>query len=241
MSINNNRSIQPEPMEEQKSGSMFFPVMLAVLTGLFLAFIILPSWLPSLVNSTMGSDPKAFWYLSRSTAIISYTLLWISMVLGVTMTGKLAQHLLGVPMHFDLHLFISILGLGFSLVHGLLLMGDAYIAFSLSQVLVPFTSVNYLPFYVGLGQVAFYMWGIIILSHYVRKLTGRKVWRAIHYSGYVTFLMALVHGLTSGTDGGTGWAFYMYWISAGVLTFLVMYRILVHRFGLTKVAQAARD
>lgn len=241
MNINNNNNAQSEDLLDRKTSSLFWPVMLAALLGGFLGLVVLPSWIPSLVNSTMGSEPKAFWYLSRSTAIIAYLLLWLSMALGVTMTGKLAQQMLGVPVQYDIHLFISILGLGFSLIHGLLLTGDKYIAISLSQVLVPFTTVNYLPFWVGLGQLAFYVWGIIVLSHYVRKLTGRKVWRAVHYISYFTFLIALAHGLASGTDAGTGWAFYLYWISAGVLTFLVVYRILVHRIGLIKTPQVVRE
>jgi predicted ferric reductase len=241
MDNNDNKDISTGEYSGQNMPSLFLPVMMAVFTGIFLGFVVLPSWVPSMVNSTLGTEPKAFWYLSRSTAIISYVLLWLSMALGVTMTGKLAQQIMGVPAHYDLHMFISFLGLGFALIHGLLLTGDKYINITVSQVFIPFSTVNYSPFWVGLGQIAFYAWAIIILSHYVRKITGRKVWRAIHYTGYGAFLIALAHGLASGTDAGSGWAFYMYWISAGLLTFFIMYRILVHRIGLVKTSQTARE
>jgi hypothetical protein len=47
----------------------------------------------------------------------------------VSVCGKLL-HLAGVPVSFALHEFISILGLGFTLFHALILMGDRYIGYS---------------------------------------------------------------------------------------------------------------
>jgi hypothetical protein len=40
------------------------------------------------------------------------------------------------------------------------------------------------------------------------------------------YLMGISHGLFSGTDTSAGWAQNYYWISAGSLLFLLMYRIL---------------
>jgi uncharacterized membrane-anchored protein YitT (DUF2179 family) len=38
--------------------------------------------------------------------------------------------------------------------------------------------------------------------------------------------MALLHGISSGTDAGTVWAKDLYWSSAGLLLFLFNYRVL---------------
>ena len=54
-------------------------VLLASVAGAVLAILILPSWLPGLSGSLQGSAPQAFWFLSRSSAVVAYVLLWISM------------------------------------------------------------------------------------------------------------------------------------------------------------------
>jgi hypothetical protein len=72
-------------------------LLVAVLFGTGLAIIVLPAWLPALSASVTSPEPKAFWYLSRSSAFVSYTLLWMSMVFGLLMTSKLAPIWPGGP------------------------------------------------------------------------------------------------------------------------------------------------
>jgi hypothetical protein len=78
---------------------------------------------------------------------------------------------------------------------------------------------------VGLGQLAFYAWIIVVLSFYVRKSIGPRVWRAIHYVNFATYLMGLSHGIFSGTDSGAVWAGWYYWLSALSLLGLGLYRV----------------
>ena len=47
-------------------------------------------------DAPAGVEPKAYWYLSRSSAIVAYILLWISMVLGLAITNKLALSLIHI-------------------------------------------------------------------------------------------------------------------------------------------------
>ena len=56
---------------------------------------------------------------------------------------------------------------------------------------------------------------------------GTKTWRWIHFSGFLTFAMVMVHGVASGTDSHTLWASLMYWVAGGSLLLLLYYRILV--------------
>src|SRR3954469_4743540 len=101
-------------------------LLLAITAGVFAAVVALPHWLPGLSASLLGPEPKAYWYLSRSSAVVAYVLLWLSMATGLTITNKLAQIWHGGPTAFDLHKYASLLGLGFALFHGLILMGDHY-------------------------------------------------------------------------------------------------------------------
>jgi len=125
--------------------------LFAVSAGVFAAVVALPTWLPGLSASLIGADPKAFWYLSRSSAMVAYGLLWLSMVFGLLMTSRVARAWPGGPAAFDLHQHASLLGLTFALFHALILMGDHYIKADVRQVLVPFAYKGYNPTWVGLG------------------------------------------------------------------------------------------
>ncbi len=154
----------------------------------------------NLAYSFSGHAPKIYWYLSRASGFIALTILWVSMAMGLGLTNKLARRWPGAPAAFAIHEYVSLLGLLFAVYHGLVLMGDHYVDFSLPRLLVPF-SIKYEPFWVGLGQVAFYTWVIVLLSFYVRQYIGQKTWRMIHYANFVVYMMGLFHGLFSGTDG----------------------------------------
>jgi predicted ferric reductase len=205
-------------------------MLLAVAVGAFAAAVVLPNWLPGLSNSLLGEAPKAYWYLSRMSAMTAFILLWFSMSSGVMISNKLARVWPGGPTAFDLHQYTSLLGLAFGLFHALILMGDKYINYSLAQILIPFNSVDYKPIWVGLGQVGFYLMVIVTFSFYIRKRIGHKTWRVIHYISFAVFILSLLHGIFSGTDSPEAWARGLYWTSGISLLFLIVYRILVSIF-----------
>ncbi len=202
-------------------------LLLSVVFGAGAAVIVLPVWMPSLNASLFGEHAKAFWYLARSSGFVAYGLLWLSMMLGLLITNKMARLWPGGPVAFDLHQHASLLALAATLFHALILMGDSYINYTMVQLLVPFASEGYRPLWVGLGQVAFYLLAIVSLSYYVRKMIGRKVWRLLHFLTFSLFVLALVHGVTSGTDSDTFWAQALYWGSGGSVLLLTIYRVLI--------------
>jgi predicted ferric reductase len=215
--------------QEEKKPSIFniFILPLGVGLGLLLVFIVLPNILPGLAASIIGASPKAFWYLSRATAILSYFILWMSMMLGLAMTSQLASKGATRAAIFEIHKFTSLLGFFFAFFHALLLIGDQYLKFGLLNVFIPFASFAYRPLWVGLGQIAIYVWIFLVLSFYVRKLLTKKWWRIIHFASFATFLLALVHGITSGTDTGLLSMQSFYWVSGGLFIFLTIYRIMI--------------
>lgn len=221
---------QDTEFESTFSAQSFIVLFLAMTIGTLLAVTLLPTWLPNLTASLMGPDPKAYWYLSRGTAFVSLSLLWISMAFGLGITNKMAKLWPGAPTAFAIHEFVSLLGIAFAIFHGLILMGDHFINFTFAQILVPFSTSNFKPLWVGLGQVGFYVWALVAFSFYIRSSIGQKTWRAIHFASFLTYVAALAHGLMSGTDTSALWAQWYYWISGGSLLFLLMYRVIVSMF-----------
>jgi len=203
----------------------FLFITLAMIIGLSAAILLLPAWLPNMATSLSGDSPKVYWYLSRATAFVSLSILWISMALGLSITNKIARLWPGAPAAFAIHEYMSLLGLAFALFHALILLGDHYINFTVAQIFMPFSTVDYRPTWVGIGQIGFYLWIIVALSFYIRKSIGQKTWRVIHYLSFGMYIMGLVHGLFGGTDSTASWAQWYYWISGGSLLFLLVYRI----------------
>jgi predicted ferric reductase len=132
----------------------------------------------------------------------------------------------GAPAAFAIHEYVSLLGLAFAMFHALVILGDKYISFTLTQILVPFSTVDYKPIWVGLGQIGFYTWAIVALSFYIRSRIGQKTWRLLHYLSFGMYLLALFHGIFSGTDTSAAWAQQYYWFSGASLLFLFFVRIL---------------
>jgi predicted ferric reductase len=191
--------------------------------------IALPALLPALGGSLAGEEPKAYWYLARSSAWVAYGLLWLSMVLGITITNRMARVWPGGPTAFDLHQYASLLGMAFAFFHGLVLLGDRYIGYTLPQVLVPFLGGGYRPVWVGLGQLGLYGLAVVGLSFYVKRGIGTRWWRRIHFLSFGVFVLVLIHGVASGTDTAEGWAQGIYWGTGAALLFLTIYRVLVHQ------------
>ena len=219
----NTDNVMPE---SSLSLASLISFLLAVVLGTFSAVVLLPSWVPRLLGSLGGTDPKAYWYLARGAGFVALGLLWLSMAIGLLITNKIARTWPGSPAAFAIHEYVSLLGLGFAIFHALILMGDHYINYTLAQILMPFGSINYHPTWVGLGQIGFYVWAVVALSFYVRQKIGPKLWRGVHFASFFTFCIAIVHGLGAGTDASMSWAHNIYWALGGSFLFFTIYRVI---------------
>ena len=221
----NSLPTQENQFESSLNIQFFLMVMLAIVVGVLTAILVLPTWLPNMASSLGGQSPKIYWYLSRATAFVSLTILWISMALGLGLSNKMARLWPGAPAAFAIHEYVSLLGTAFALFHALILLGDHYINFTVAQIFLPFATTSYRPVWVGIGQIGFYVWLIVNLSFYIRSKIGQKTWRVLHYLSFVMYMMGMFHGLFSGTDSASTWATWYYWISGASLLFLLIHRI----------------
>src|SRR5581483_7906608 len=221
---------KPTTMQEQEIPQALNPVemimmLLAVAGGAIAAAVVLPMWLPGLTTSLLGSEPKAFWYLARSTGVVAYVLLWLSLVFGLVVSNKMARLWNGGPTAVELHHFVTWLAIAFGLFHALILMGDSYIKSTLAQVVTPFAYTGYEPFWVGLGQIAFYLALLVAVSFYARKWMGYRAWRTLHYVSFVIYFLLTAHGFFSGTDTSTPAVLGMYIATSAAVYFLLIVRI----------------
>lgn len=190
-------------------------------TGVFAAFI------GALVSTLMlkGADfGHAPWYISRSSGLVAYVLLTLSVVLGLLLSIRPARPLLPRALAFDLHQFISILTLSMVGVHVGILLFDTYLGFSPAEILVPFASDSE-PLLNAIGVLAAWSLVAITASFWLRRRVGQRTWRRLHYVSFASWLLALVHGYAQGTDTFVPFVNAIYVLSAAVVAGLLTYRI----------------
>ena len=124
-----------------------------------------------------------------------------------------------------MHRFAGVLVGAFVGIHVLALLVDTYVPFSLTQVLVPGTS-SYRPLATALGVVALELLAALAIANRYRKRLSYRFWRRTHYLNFAVWSLALVHGITSGTDSGTPWAVLLYGVAAGSVAGLLVWRVL---------------
>ncbi len=166
-----------------------------------------------------------YWYLTRASGFVAYLLLFVSLVMGLSMTANLSTRLFKRFQVYDLHRFLSLFTLAFTLFHILIVLPDRFIGFTLWQLLVPMAS-PYRPTYMTFGVLSFYLLALAIGSFYLRSLVSYRLWRMIHYTTFVTFALAAAHGIGAGSDTDSAWAPYLYAATGLVVFNLTVYRAL---------------
>jgi len=178
------------------------------------------------------------WYAARSAGIVAYLLLSASVVLGVSMSARWRLSWPRFALE-QIHRFVSILTGVFIAMHGLGLLLDQVVPFSLGQVLVPFTS-SYRPFAVGLGVASAELLVAIAVTNALRGHIGQRLWRRVHYLTIVVWLGTTGHVLLTGTDRQEPWflALVAVAVASVALAFATRFGGDVSPIGLTVVMAA---
>jgi sulfoxide reductase heme-binding subunit YedZ len=162
------------------------------------------------------------WYITRAAGWVAYFLLWFSMVWGLAIPTKFFERFLSPTFAVDFHEYISLLSIGFIILHVSVLMIDQYLPFTLVQILVPFMA-SYRPFWVGLGVLGFYLSVLVTVTFYLRKKIGQTLFKKIHVLSLVAYLGVVLHAFFAGSDSSLGVAQLIYFSTFMVVVFLTAY------------------
>lgn len=164
---------------------------------------------------------NALWYLGRASGAVALVLLSVVVALGVaTRSGR---PLPGLPRFAvaAVHRSASLLAVVFVAVHVLTLLLDPYAQLDLLALVVPFTAASH-PFWYGLGALALDLLVALVVTSVLRAHLPQRVWRGIHWLAYACWLVALLHGIGSGSDADKGWMLGLFaGCVAGVIAALV--------------------
>ncbi len=174
------------------------------------------SWLFA-TNSTHTT-----WYVTRAAGWVAYFLLWFSMVWGLAIPTKFFERFLSPTFAVDFHEYISLLSIGFVILHVSVLMIDQYLPFSLAQILIPFIS-PYKPLWVGLGVIGAYLSLLVTITFYLRKRIGQKRFKSIHTLSMFGYLGVVLHAFFAGSDSSLLGVQLIYIGTFMVIVFLTSY------------------
>ena len=208
-------------------GEALLLAMCGAVAGTLVAVVLVPRLVPALAISLEGPEPKAFWYLARASGVVSYLLLWISVCLGLATSSRLSRLWPGGPLAVDLHQYSSLLAMAFASFHALVLLGDRAVGFTGLALLLPFGSARYRPFWVGLGQVAFYLALPVAFAFYARRIIGYRAWRLVHYGVSGVYWLVVLHGIGAGSESRSLFGAVLYATTGLIVYSLTVYRILI--------------
>jgi methionine sulfoxide reductase heme-binding subunit len=162
------------------------------------------------------------WYITRAAGWVAYFLLWFSTVWGLAIPTKFFERFLSPTFAVDFHEYISLLTIGFVILHVGVLLIDQYLPFSITQILVPFIS-PYRPVWVGLGVLGFYLTLLVTITFYLRKKIGQKKFKALHTLSLIGYLGVVLHAFFAGSDSSLSAAQLIYMLTFMVIVFLTSY------------------
>jgi len=159
------------------------------------------------VNPAFAStlSPSWYWYLARGTGAVALVLLTASVVLGILGSVRFTAGPRWPRFAVDaVHRDISLLIIVVLAIHIATSVLDGFAPITLLDGVIPFLT-PYRPLWMGLGTLAFDLLLAIAITSLVRRRLGYRTWRAVHWLAYVSWPVAVLHGLGTGSDVKQWW------------------------------------
>ncbi|MGI8826736.1 MAG: ferric reductase-like transmembrane domain-containing protein [Chloroflexota bacterium] len=166
-----------------------------------------------------------YWYVVRGSGFVVYALLTVGVVFGLLLSLRWRSDAWPRLLTEDVHQFLQLLAGSFLSIHIVSTLLDSFVHFAWYEVLVPFSGPYRVP-WMAAGIISMYFGAALALSIYVRPHVGYRTWRTLHYTGFVAWTLALVHGLATGSDTHSAWATGVY-----VASVVIVVGLLAVRFG----------
>ena len=150
------------------------------------------------------AEPRALWYATRGTGVVSLVLLTAILGLGIAGVRRFRTERWPRFLIVGLHRNLTLVALVFLALHIVTTVLDGYTPIGLKDAVVPFMS-KYRPIWLGLGAVAFDLLLALTITSLLRASIGYRTWRVLHWAAYAIWPVALVHALGTGSDARVGW------------------------------------
>jgi sulfoxide reductase heme-binding subunit YedZ len=172
------------------------------------------------------SNGTAFWYLTRASGIVALLLLTAAVALGVLSALRLSSNRWPRFAITDAHRNLTLASIVFIFVHVVTTVADGYAPIGYVDAFVPFLS-SYRPLWLGLGAVSFDLLLVLVVTSLLRGAVPPKLWRGLHWLAYVSWPMALVHSIGTGSDSRFGWLQALAYLCIAAVAIAALARVVI--------------
>lgn len=123
-----------------------------------------------------------------------------------------------------LHRNVSLLTVVFVVIHIATSILDPFAGLGVKDAVVPFAS-GYRPVWLGLGVVAIELFVAILITSLLRRRLSWRVWQAVHLLAYVSWPVAVLHTIGTGTDTRSAWALLLDVVCVGAVAVTLVWRL----------------
>ena len=152
----------------------------------------------------MTFSGPGLWYATRAAGVITLVLLTATTALGLLTAGRVSTRRWPRFLVIGLHRNISLLALVFLGLHIVTTVIDSYTSIGIQDAVIPFLS-GYHRLWLGLGAIASDVLIALSITSALRQQIGHRLWRVVHWFGYLCWPIAMFHGLGIGTDRSQVW------------------------------------
>ncbi len=173
-------------------------------------------------------NQQVWWYLARSSGIVAWVAITLSVLWGLSLSTRVLGKTAPPAWILDLHRFLGAAAVIFTGLHIAGLVGDNYLHFGWAEILVPGASVwKTTP--VTLGVVSMYLLGAVELASLSMRKLPKSLWRWVHRSSWLLFVLVTFHGLNAGTDVHNVYYRWTALASVQLVLFLTLVRVMAQR------------
>jgi DMSO/TMAO reductase YedYZ heme-binding membrane subunit len=176
------------------------------------------------VGAIVVTSSTPLWYATRATGLVALVLLTASMAFGLLSSAGFQRPEWPRFVTLGLHRNLALLALGFTAVHVLTTVLDSFVSIPLQDAFIPFIS-SYRPIWVGLGAIALDLMLALIITSLLRTRMGLRSWRVVHWTAYLCWPVAVLHGLGTGTDTPVRWVLVLTACCVLAITGLTLWRL----------------
>ena len=103
---------------------------------------------------------------------------------------------------------------------------DPFAHLSVRDAIVPI-GAPYRPLWLGLGVISFELVLAIVVTSLLHRHLGWRAWQLVHLTAYVSWPVAVLHGIGTGTDTKTLWALFLVIVCVGAVALTLVWRLTV--------------
>lgn len=157
-----------------------------------------------LAAAASSSGPSWLWYATRGLGIATLIVLTGSVVLGIMTAVRWVGESTPGFVAAELHRNLSLIAIGLLAAHMVTTILDPFAQITVRDAIIPVGAL-YRPIWLGLGVVAMEIMVALIATSLLRERIGLRLWRWIHWVAYISWPLAVVHGLGTGSDSRAPW------------------------------------